>query len=289
MIIQNREHKYVVIQKIQDGEMIEEFICRDVQSSFEQEYRIARVLTKVLPSGLIPYLLNISQNGEFKDFREYFTDEQYLYLVVSENIHMTLKDRLDQDICGLAERIQIGMALLEHLVLLDPPPYFAASAMSLQGIGISKAMEIEFRYDLSRLFRYQDYGMKQVEDGLFTCFHRLYQKELELKAFPEMEALLTELSKDSYEDYVSIYARFRGIYEVWQGRGEESLKPQSRSFRLWEILKRIGKILKSMVSVLILLLALVYLILSVRAFTAPHPSIQNYKNIGTVEIQKQGG
>lgn len=285
MIIQNIEHKYVVIQKLQGEEMLEQFICRDVRFSFEQEYRIARVSTEDLPSGLIPYLLNMEQGKKFKDFREYFTDDQYLYLVVSENTHMTLKDRLDQDICGLAERIQIGMVVLEHLVLLDPPPYFAASAMSLDGIGISKALEIQFRYDLFRLFQYQKYGMKEVEDGISVCFRRLYQKELELKAFPEMEVFLTELSKSVYEDYVSIYASFRGIYQVWQGRGEESLKPQSKSFRLWEFLKRVGKILKNMVSMLILLLALVYLVLSVRAFTAPHPSMQNYNKIGTLEMK----
>lgn len=291
MLIENLERKYIVIKKNSGQEGIEQFVCSLEEDRTGKEYGIARVSLDRLGQGgftadVIGFLTEQRKNKSFQDFFEYFTDAHFLYIVTIYGNEVSLEEKLDSENCSLPERLEIGKCLLEHMILLGAPHFFYWSALAPGGIRISKAMEIQFQYDLTEILHFQDYGIGETAKRLAEQLQGLYKKELELQAFPEMEQLIAGLNREEYKDYIEIYEQYIRIYESWCNHQEIGLTPRKFTFRLWEKIKRLGGISKKLVAVLILLAAAGYTFLSIQEFMTPPSVVKNYAKIGSLELKE---
>lgn len=285
MVIRNLEKQYRVIREwegqAQDG--IIQYICREEKE--QRDCRLARQELKSVSGDQIRFFMDQIHSEAFTDFLDFFTDSNYLYLVMAHPEGESLAGKLEES-CSLKERMEIGKNLLENMILLNLPEYFFQSAMDLRLITVSRSLEVRLGYDLSGLERFREYGFEKGARKLAAVLSALFKEELDIRAFPPMETLIYDLGDNRFESLLEIYGRFQELYREWADRKEEQLRPESFSFRLWERIKQAGRLLKRLAAAGVLGLALLYLAVSVMEARKEPGYADNYDSIGTLEIQR---
>ena len=286
MIIRNLSKQYRVIREWESDGEIAQYICREEEE--QKDCRIARQDLKSVSGDEIRFFMDQIHSQSFTDFLDFFTDAKNLYLVMVHNTGESLSKKLEES-CSLKERMEIGKNLLEQMVLLDLPDYFFQAAMDSKLIVVSRSLEVRLEYDLKNLDCFRECTFLQGTEGLADIFRELYREELEIKAFPPMETMIYDLRDGKFQNLLEIYGRFQGIYREWADRKREQLKPESFAFRMWEKIKRAGGFLKNLAAAGILVLAVVYLVLSIRQVGKEPGTADNYYSIGTLKIQESSG
>lgn len=285
MVIRNMEQRYIVIHKIESGDGSDQYLCRNLDSDSDREYRIARLELRKVSGELVRFLLEQIHQENFTDFLDYFTDADYLYVVMNRGRGNTLDQKLSQENCRLKERMEVAKNLLEKAVLLDLPPYFLNGTMRGRGILVTPSLEVGFDYEMNDLAGFARIGFEQAAGRIGKILETLFARELGLEALPEMKAFIYGLKHGEFTGLLDVHEAFLTIYYQWEGKSEQALKPQSFSFRLWEKLKKLGIVVKKAVYAGILLLALAYLVITVRNFKTPEPVVENFEKIGTLHIR----
>lgn len=282
MVIHNFSKQYRVIREWEGEGAILQYVCRE--ETEQKDYRIARQELKRVSGNEIRFFMEQLHNESFKDFIDYFTDAQSLYLVMAHPAGESLTEKM-QESCSLKERMEIGKNLLEHIVLFNLPAFFFKAAMNPELIMVSRALEISLGYDLSYLGEFEENTFSEACILLGQIFGELYKAEISIRAFSPMEVFIQDLKDKKFATVLEIYKRFQGIYEEWADKKVEELKPDSFAFRFWGWVKKLGRFLKKLVAVAILLIAVVYLAFSIREAMRMPDQYNNYSMIGTLKIQ----
>lgn len=282
MVIHNLSKQYRVIREwVGEGETLQ-YICRE--ETEQKDYRIAKQDLKRVSGNEIRFFMEQLHNEGFRDFIDYFTDAQNLYLVMAHPAGESLASKM-QESCSLKERLEIGRNLLEHIVLFNLPPFFFKAAMNSELIMVSRSLEIGLGYDLSHLGEFEESDFHEACVMLGQILSELYKEELSIRAFPPMEVFIYDLKDNGFATVLEIYERFQSIYEEWADKKKEELKPESFAFRFWAFVKKIGNLLKKLFTLAILLAAVAYLVFSVREAIRMPDKHDNYSVIGTLKIQ----
>lgn len=282
MVIRNLSKQYRVIREWAGEGEIRQYICREEND--QKDYCITRQDLKRVSGSEIRFFMEQLQNESFLDFIDYFTDAESLYLVMAHPVGIPLTKKL-QEFNNLKERMEIGKNLLEHMVLLNLPPFFFKAAMNPELITVSPSLEIGLGYDLSCLGVLEEDSFNEGCILLGKILGELYKEELSIRAFPPMDAFIYDLEDRKFSCILEVYQRFQGIYGEWVDKKTEELKPESLAFRLWARMKKLGNFLRKLTFVAILILAAAYTVFSfVAAFRVPASS-DTYSTIGTLRIQ----
>ncbi len=284
MMIQNLERNYVILQSCPGTGTASQFLCREDQSGQWLEYKIGRIPLTQVSGNLIRFLMEQIHKESFSDFEEYFTDDSFLYVVMKLGEGKPLKGKLAEEGSSLQERLEIGKKILERLVLLDGDPYFFKAAMEAGRIRVSESLEISFDYDISDITLYEKADFSQGASRLSQVFEALFSKERKQRSMEELDRLCYDLGHGKWTDYLSVHQEYLNLYERWIGKEELDLAPRTWGFRLWEAVKKGLRGLKKLALAGILLLAALYLYLSVQEFRKPLDRADHYKRIGTLEI-----
>lgn len=284
MMIQNLERNYVIVQSCPGTGTASQFLCREDKSGQWLEYKIGRIPLTEVSGNLIRFLMEQIHKESFSDFEDYFTDDSFLYVVMRLGEGKSLEAKLTEEACSLQERLETGKKILERLVLLDGDPYFFKAAMEAGRIRVSKSLEISFDYDISDISFYQKADFSQGSSKLSEVFEVLFSKERKQRSMEELDRLCYDLSHGKWTDYLAIHREYLNLYEKWMGKEEPDLIPQTWGFRLWEAVKKGLRGLKKAALAGILILAALYLYLSIEEFLKPLDRADNYKRIGTLEI-----
>lgn len=284
MMIQNLERNYVILQSCPGTGTASQFLCREDQSGQQLEYKIGRIPLTQVSGNLIRFLMEQIHKESFSDFEEYFTDDSFLYVVMKLGEGKPLKGKLAEEGSSLQERLEIGKKILERLALLDGDPYFFKAAMEAGRIRVSESLEISFDYDISDITLYEKADFSQGASRLSQVFEALFSKERKQRSMEELDRLCYDLGHGKWTDYLSIHREYLDLYERWMGKEELDLTPGTWGFRLWEAVKKGLRGLKKLALAGILLLAALYLYLSVQEFQKPLDRADHYKRIGTLEI-----
>lgn len=282
MIIQNRDHEYVVIQKL-DSDSMDQYVCRRVEGGKSVPCRIG-ALSQDHAKTLVPYLEERKNSSDFTGLLEYFTGDGNIYVVTKAGEGLSLEEKIAGERCGLTERVEIGHGLLEALLLSGADDFFCCGALSADRIMVSPALEVSFQYDLEGILEWEKTGFFDTSQRLAAALSYLFQEERKKKAFPEMDEMIAKLRQGDFKNLTDVYGWFEPVYEAWKGKKEEELKPESLGFRIWERLKRIFGFLPALIKIGLLALACLYLGLSVYEKVREPDFVQNYKKIGTLTI-----
>lgn len=285
MMIRNLEQRYLVIQKIEDTDGADQYLCRNADFDSDREYRIARLSLPMVGGDLVRFLMEQIHQENFTDFVDYFTDADYLYVVMNCGRGNTLGQKLRQENCKLNERMEISKNLLEKAVLLDMPSYFLYGVMREDGIRVAPTLEVGFDYEMNGLAQFDQIEFVQAQRRIGEILELLLARELELEALPAMKTMIYGLKHGEYEDLLKVHEAFLLIYYEWDGKSEQALSPQSFSFRLWARIKKLGSLAKKAVYAGILLLALAYLVITVKEMNRPAPIADTFEKIGTLQIR----
>ncbi len=284
MVIRNLEEQYIIIRKCREEG--EQYLCREESGRKSGERRIIRIPLKQVRPSLIAYVSEQLKKDNFADFGDYFTDDQYLYvmMIIGQGIPLSMK--LAEERCSLRERFKIGEGILTDLILQDVPDFFFEAAMDPELIRVSRSMDVFFDYDLSRLPCFEEGDFQKGARKLGGVFRLIFENELKLRALPELERLIYEMEHEGFSSYLDIHKAFIPIAEEWSAKEETDLKPGKWSFRLWEKIKMLGRMLKKLALAAILLLALAYLALSIREYVKAPEIQRQYEQIGDLKIQE---
>ena len=291
MLIRNYDSDYIVVKHVQSMQSRELYLCHKLHDSAKKEYDVLCIKDVELCRKMIEHITKEVDTKKFVDFVEFFTFQGNLVLVFVHYSGVALTQKLSSEKCPFMERLEMAHNLLEHMVYLHMPLSFQIDALELDHIMAVQGQEIQFQYGFSQMERWSQCKIQEVGTGVNLAFRQLFATELEQMTCPELEQFLKWLLQGEYRTYLDIYEAFGPCYEALKAKTEEDLAaPHTRAFRIWEKLKIIGKWLKRILMVLILLGALIYLTISLGEYLFPSESdgaiaTDRFDYIGTVQIQ----
>lgn len=282
MVIQNGAHSYVAVQKV-DSRTIEQYLCRRMEAGSAEQCRLA-LIPKEQIQALLPWLQAQKEQG-FSDLWDFFAEGEQLCVVTAARPYPPLVRYLSDKQPALAERLSITAAIFTELLLQGMDDYFCCAALSPERIGVSAALEIGFQYDLDDIAAHADVRFAMTQQKLAALLKGLFEKELSERCLPELETLFGRLLQGDFASLLDVWQAFVPIQERYSAADAQALQPMSLGFRIWERLKRFAAALVWLWKLLLIVLALLYLVVSVQAFVKDAEVAQNYGQIGTLELK----
>ena len=285
MIFRNHEKQYIVIRKPEksDKDGADQYICRDLENPSKEEYRIIMIPQERVSSSM-PYLLETECHTEFTDFVEYFFDGPVLYLVFKEPWSKTLEEKLSSENCSFLEKLTIGREILKHMILLNPPLYYQASAMDIHNIHVAQTGDAAFSYSLEKWYQAEKFNFDDVQMKLSDVMKYLFSKELAAGKFTDMQKYLQQLESGKWENMIEVYREYQAIYERWKDVPDRDMLPETFPEKLARFLDGFKKKIKIAIGALVLVAALGYLGWSIWNAARPDEKMQNFSKIGTLEL-----
>ncbi len=281
LIISTYEHDYPVVGVKESNEVYDCYICRNVSSG--GLCRIMSIKDKRLFAELTGWLIEKINPEAFTDYIEQFIFEDKLCIVMKYTEGITLRTKLATESLPLKERLELGRKLLERVILQDIPEYFLAKCFSPDQMMITSDLNVSFNYPIEDIAQDRSAdGRKNIE----PVFRMLFARELERKVpdlLMKFFRQLPELTEARMIDLYSEYYALIGQLEKYDENGEQ---PKTFWFRLWEVLKKVFKVLKKILIIALILASVGYLIYTILNPGKNQNNDGHFSSIGTVEIDK---
>lgn len=287
MIIQTLEKKYIVTEVLFSDRHMDRYICHEEDGG--ERYTVVCVKDRVWIRKAMQFLIEQIENTHFTDFVSCFFSEACLYVVLKYEEGISLEEKLGSEDCPLQERIPIGKSILERVMLMDMPDYFACDCLRPGNVMVSPALEVSFRYELSKLRSYHLASFIQVQARMEALFGTLFSQERKQDMFPPISSFCHALRKGEYQDIREIYTAYDGMSRAVETLSERDIvRPHTRSFCLWDRIKRYLVWCRKMAAILLMLFAVAFLIYTLQKYFEEGREKIIFKSIGTLQIRRQG-
>lgn len=281
------DYEVIGIEQPEKGRNL--YLCRREPDPSGRNYILAGIKDMHLSELLIEYFTKETARLENEDFSEYFTFEGRLYVVFPYSSEKSLEEKLSGEDCSFLERLEMAKKLQERMVYLELPPGLFMDALNMRQITVSDSLDIRFNYRLDNGERIAGYGIRDIADSLAKIYRRLFKEELERKNCPGLKEYLLWLEEGTYTSYMDLYSRFYEVYETLKEVKEEDMEEvPSRIFKIWERIKKLAGGLRTVLAVVFVIGACMYLIYNIILFLSPKAgeTVNVYQNIGTMEIRQ---
>ncbi len=239
-----------------------------------------------LIASVIEFLYEQASNPAFTDFHDCFVSSQRLHLVFVYHRGEPLTGILSREYSGLQERLGILQNILERIILLDMPCYFASQCLNAPDIYLSRSLDVSFGYHTGDLLHCRDYTMRQVQSSLHLLVETLFEKELGKEVAPPVSAFLEALENTLYHSSLELYQSFLVMRQALLDLANQDMEtPRTWSFRLWERIRRCFKPMKRLFVLAVLIIGLVYMLWNLREVSQPAASSRVMEQIGTLKIR----
>ena len=231
MIIRSRDFTYEVIERLPDGADIWHFRCRCMEDGTEC-HLAAFTGTSAMEES--PAVLELAQNPAFTELKEYFVEQEALYLVFpypqGNSLETCLTEKQDWT---AMERFYVGQAVMERMILLQVPDWLLGGV--LEAAAIYPEQDPVGFYYLYRDPADGKPGWEGIQTGLTALATELFGKEIGGGRYAEIEAFRDRLENGAYADIMEIY---RSYLELMPVCGEDRSLPQEEKVPLMERLKK---------------------------------------------------
>ena len=284
MTIQTLKHQYEIVQKIRTTDQIDQFFCIEETDNKKLYFDIFKIKQRNLVVKLILPFTEQMSNIAFEDYYECFSKDGALYLVFVHNEAISLRQKLQGEVCNLQERMQIGRKILEKILLLNMPDMMSYDVLDANRIQVTPALDISFLYELEEIEQFEQLNFSAVRQKFVTLFEVLFERELLLDISEKIPAFLDYIREES-SSYLDIYQTYIRLMEQLQ-KPEEALKPNTLWFRLWNRIKKLAVKLRGVFATIVVIAVAGYLIYSI---LNPAPNQADkfcFQRIGTVTIEQ---
>ena len=285
MVIETLDKKYEVIRYLDSDKHMERYVCRDTE--FAEDYFMIRIKEKKWIVSVMDFLMRQLENRDFTDLAACFFAEEHLFIAMRYVEGVTLAEKLSYEDCSLQERLEIGKAILDRLLLQHMPDYFMDDCLNDKQILLSPGMNVSFMYRMDGITDYEKTRFGDVEGRIAKLLELLFAEEIGKKTLPQMEAFIKALKKHAYQDLMSVYEVYDELYKaIPEMDPEELAMPKTRAFRAWERTKKIFRPIKKVVAALLILASIGFLIWSAYDASQTGKPKKIFENIGTLEIRQ---
>lgn len=283
----NFDRSYQVMRYLDGTEKTEEYLCTELTGREHTTCLLVRVTDSVLAKHLILFLEEKIKDQEFTDYRECFQVDGALIAVFRYSCEQNLAERLQTECCGRRERAEIARSLLERLLLLNPPPYFAWNGLEPSQITVSRSLEVHLNYHLKNLEKFEDCSFQDVGHQLQNVFQMLFEEEQKKQLYPLLGEYMRRLGTTTEWTYHQLYQDFFPVYKALVHENYQEQLPKTFWFRVWERIKKFLKICKKILAVVILVAAVIYVVRSIQDDSASQVVNQIVNQIGELTIESR--
>lgn len=284
MMIQTLGRKYNVIRYVYSDSNTERYICMEEEEG--TNYTVIRIKNRMWIMRTMEFLMRQMENHAFTDFVSCFASGEYMHVVMKYAEGIPLKGKLQDENCPLEERMAIGKAILDKIMLLNMPDYFLQDCLKQESIIVSPALEINFRYCLSDINQYGRVQFRDVQICLRRLFEALFGWEMDRRVLAPASRFCSLLKRGEYQDILAVYADYGAICrEIGDIPAVELATPRTRGFLAWERIKRCFAPVKKILFLLVMLCAVFFLVYSVYESMQEGGRKELFEYIGTLEIK----
>ncbi len=287
MVIRVLNQNYFVLQTLPSETGLTQYICKNVAGDDGHIYRVVMVPREETTPDLIRWLSDIFSAGRFHELVQYASERDSLQIVVdcgyADAVPM---DRLlEEEKPALKERMMMCGKMLERMILSDIPAFFAVPALYPDHVRFTKSMDCCFTYELDKLAKFEEIDAEKELHHLRAVIRKLFADEMKDRKLPEVKEFLDRIVQHEFPDRMSMYEAWLPIQEKYGEADETKLEAKSLPYIIWEKIKAFARFLKSLFFIVVLILALAYLVFSIRNFMAPEKQQDIYQSIGDMTIQ----
>lgn len=284
MVIQTMEKEYTVINYVYADDDMERYICREEAGS--KRYAVTCIKNRMWIRKTTKFLMQQMENRYFTDYVSCFFSKECLYVVMEHGEGISLKEKLGKGDCSLRERMEIGKKLLEKIMILNMPEYFLQDCIRAETVMLSSALEVNFQYGLSQISDYDRFHFLAVQNRLGSLFEILFSGGRKKDILPPASGFCNSLREGRYQDILEIYAAYGSMCRALQELPpEEIILTKTWSFRIWDGIKKYFAPLRKLCAIAVMLLAIIFLIYSVRESMQEDGETKLFQAIGTLEIK----
>lgn len=285
MIIQTLLEKYHIIKYSFSDSNEERFIGESESSN--EKYTIVRVKNKAWIVKSVQFLMGQRKNSHFTDFISCFMSEDSLHVVMKYAEGISLKEKLENEVCPLQERMAIGKNILDRIMILNMPDYFLQDCLKEESIILGHGLCVNFQYGLWDLADYQKANFDKVQIRLYRVFLSLFSEEITGRILPGLEQFCNTLQTKSYQEIMEIYTAYDELCKTVQSmEPEERTAPMTWGFRAWEKMKRFLPAVKKFFAALLMVLAIGFLILEIRESMEAGQEKKIFESVGTLNLEE---
>lgn len=284
MIIQTVKKAYLVIGYLEQDGQKEVCLCENTVD--HSRCLIIRIKDQQLIFAAVEFLYEQVANEAFVDFQDCFVSGESLLLVFSSFEGQELEQKLVSEYSSLEERLEIIKKVLERIILLDMPCYFASHCLELKQVFVNRSLDVSFRYEIADLAQSRIYSMKEVQSRLRELTEFVFKEELKKEVVRPMADFLDMLEKSRCDGYLELYRGFLHTREQVLALSKQELEtPKTWIFRMWERIRKLFKPLKKIIVIGVLAAGLFYMLWTIDHASKPASSAKVVEQIGTLKLQ----
>lgn len=281
MIIESLNNSYSVIQRLALRDpAVSEFIARRDDGA---EMRLARVSG---PNSAEIYheLDRVRKEGHFADLAEYFFSHGTLTLAFFQPQSRSLSQLLAGERITVAHRLLLLQNVLERLILLSPPSYFAATALTMDNVHLSVTAQAGFAYDCSDILAMDEYTYGDVARAFAQLLEDAFALELAQGKFSELSELCNRLCVQTWDDYMELYRAYHELYIAFRDVEDAEFLPDNVQTRIQRAVARALSYKRLVIGVVILIAVVAYLGWSIWHALQPDGHAPYFTQIGSLVL-----
>ena len=286
MVIHVLNQNYFVLQTLSSETGFRQYVCKNVAEDDGHIYRVVMIPREETTSDLILWLSDIFNAGRFYELVQYASERDSLQVVVDCGYAdaVPMDQLLREEKPDLQERMMMCGKMLERLILSDVPVFFAVPALYPDHVRFTRSLDCCFTYELDELVNFEEADPERELHRLRAVIRKLFASEVKDRKIPELNDLLDRITQHEFPDRLAIYEAWLLIEEKYGAEDETKLKARSLPYIIWEKIKAIAKFLKNLFFIVVIILALAYLVFSIRNFVAPEKQQDVFETVGDMTI-----
>lgn len=287
MRIRTLDKSYEVLLRLSEDRRIRTVTAKEDSHPEKDLFLLTELKQKKDIHAFLPFCQEQKGNRPFDDFVEYFSLNGSLFLVFRYYEGQNIREWLSEYKVPLKERLRLGESLFKRLIFLNPPLYLQYEALNWENLLSDKSGSVCFNYELYEPDRFSDVTKEEIWGRIEAVLTELFLEELSDESCPALEEFIEKTGKGAFASYLNAFQTYGKISrEILKADEEQTLRPKSFWFRLWEKIKRLAHYVKYLLAAVLLGVLVWYLV-----YTVLHPAGAgegepvNFENIGTLEIK----
>lgn len=285
MIIKFLNRQYEVIQKIKTTGYLDLYAAREINGAGEDTYTVVCIRDSELVKKLIPVTTKRNTSPAFHDLHDSFNMDGKYYIVFDYAKGRTLQQVLQENNCGLKERLILMKNILSQILMRNMPECFIYEVLRKDNIVVDEALGVRFQYFFTEVDYYWQVEEKHCLRRISELMQELFRKELTGKHSKELTDFCRNLEHERFGSIWDCYEAYNNICEQLTLESGEQLRPRRIWWRAWEGLKNAIPMLRTALAVLVIVAAGVFLLMHL-----PNPVLSEdgilFQQIGTLEVQE---
>ncbi|MBP5462944.1 MAG: hypothetical protein J6Y20_12595 [Lachnospiraceae bacterium] len=280
-MISTFETDYPITAVRETNETYNSYLCRNMRDG--GLCGILSIHDKSLFPSIVSWLTDAVDPDAFTDFIEYFMFNDDLCIVMKYTQGLTLEKKLTTEALSLAERLELGRKILERAVLLDIPEYFLDKCFSPNCIMVEPDLTVSFNYPIEDIMKDRNCSAKANTERVLRL---LFTRELQRKVPEVLIRFFDRLPELTEGNMIDLYSEYYALCVALEGYDADSEQPRTFSYRLWEVFKKCFRKVKTVLIVLLVMVAFGYLIYTMFDTGKSKVKEPHFDRIGTVKIDK---